>query len=67
MGGEIEPGWYADPQGGQGLVRWWNGDEWTQHVRSLAELQGAGAAADADDDATADLSGAGGGADDEAT
>ncbi|SKA17649.1 Protein of unknown function, partial [Marinactinospora thermotolerans DSM 45154] len=38
MGGSIEPGWYADPHGAENQLRWWNGEEWTQHVRSLSEL-----------------------------
>ena len=40
MGGSIEPGWYADPQGDAQTLRWWNGNEWTRHTRSLSELQG---------------------------
>ncbi|NNN21181.1 MAG: DUF2510 domain-containing protein [Acidimicrobiales bacterium] len=25
------PGWYSDP-GGTGMLRWWNGTNWTQSV-----------------------------------
>src|SRR5690625_1612752 len=50
MGGSIEPGWYTDPQGDAQTLRWWNGDEWTRHTRSLSELQG-----DADDEGTVRL------------
>ncbi|QVJ00787.1 DUF2510 domain-containing protein [Nocardiopsis eucommiae] len=50
MGGSIEPGWYADPQGDAQTLRWWNGDEWTRHTRSLSELQ-----ASSDEEATTDL------------
>ncbi|WP_157129689.1 DUF2510 domain-containing protein, partial [Thermobifida halotolerans] len=38
MGGSIEPGWYADPEGTPDQLRWWNGSEWTQHVRTLSEF-----------------------------
>uniref|UniRef100_UPI00131DC838 DUF2510 domain-containing protein n=1 Tax=Thermobifida fusca TaxID=2021 RepID=UPI00131DC838 len=38
MGGSIEPGWYADPEGAPGQLRWWNGSEWTHHVRPLSEF-----------------------------
>ncbi|RCV52218.1 DUF2510 domain-containing protein, partial [Marinitenerispora sediminis] len=64
MGGSIEPGWYADPRGEDGQLRWWNGEAWTEHVRSLAELRGESgqrSAASADDEATSDLTGAAGG------
>lgn len=30
----VAPGWYADPTGGR-QARWWDGDEWTQHVQAL--------------------------------
>ncbi|NYE49158.1 hypothetical protein HDA32_004278 [Spinactinospora alkalitolerans] len=76
MGGSIEPGWYADPHGVEDRLRWWNGDEWTQHVRSLSELTGGSGGSTGertrnpdDPEATADLSdapsrpGAGGEAD----
>ncbi|WP_049579475.1 DUF2510 domain-containing protein, partial [Nocardiopsis sp. SBT366] len=53
MGGSIEPGWYADPQGDAQTLRWWNGDEWTRHTRSLSELQGA--ADGSDEEATTNL------------
>lgn len=26
------PGWYPDPSGGQHGTRWWDGEQWTQHV-----------------------------------
>src|SRR5690606_14803497 len=57
MGGSIEPGWYQDPNGGDGRLRWWNGQEWTQHVRSLSELRPdpGGTAAGEDDEPTSDL------------
>ena len=29
------PGWYADP-GGSGGLRWWDGHEWTELLRSPA-------------------------------
>ncbi len=61
MGGSIEPGWYADPQGDAQTLRWWNGEEWTRHTRSLSELQG-GAEGPEDELPTTDLSGRGGGA-----
>lgn len=31
-------GWYADEQS-QGHERWWNGDAWTEHLRSRETLQ----------------------------
>lgn len=34
-----QPGWYWDPQGMPGLFRWWNGEEWTDHV-SVTRKQG---------------------------
>lgn len=30
----IAPGWYSDPTGGR-QARWWDGDEWTDHVQAL--------------------------------
>ncbi|WP_285759023.1 DUF2510 domain-containing protein, partial [Nocardiopsis ansamitocini] len=64
MGGSIEPGWYADPEGAKDQLRWWDGGDWTQHVRSLAELSGEpGSPApgdrqgESDIEATTDLSG----------
>jgi hypothetical protein len=30
----VAPGWYSDPMGGR-QARWWDGDEWTQHVQAL--------------------------------
>lgn len=29
-----QPGWYADPDGGQERLRWWDGTRWTDHVHS---------------------------------
>src|SRR5579875_1552231 len=26
------PGWYADPAGSTGLLRWWDGSQWTAHT-----------------------------------
>lgn len=28
------PGWYDDPGGQPGAVRWWDGQEWTPHLRA---------------------------------
>ncbi|WP_071621511.1 DUF2510 domain-containing protein [Nocardiopsis dassonvillei] len=58
MGGSIEPGWYADPQGDAQTLRWWNGSEWTRHTRSLSELQGRGDPGD-EEAATTHLGGSG--------
>ncbi|MDN4642015.1 DUF2510 domain-containing protein [Agreia sp. PsM10] len=34
--GQTQPaGWYPDPSGGQG-TRWWDGQQWTQHVSDPA-------------------------------
>src|SRR5699024_9344363 len=57
MGGSIEPGWYADPQGDAQTLRWWNGDEWTRHTRSLSELQGGGGDVEDDEPPTTRLGG----------
>jgi hypothetical protein len=27
-----EPGWFPDPQQGNGLLRWWDGQVWTSHT-----------------------------------
>jgi hypothetical protein len=32
-GGEPQPGWYPDPDGGD--LRWWDGRDWTEDVRPL--------------------------------
>ncbi|HJE59063.1 MAG TPA: DUF2510 domain-containing protein, partial [Nocardiopsis listeri] len=60
MGGSIEPGWYADPQGDAQTLRWWNGEGWTRHTRSLSELQG-GADGSDEEAATTYLGGQDGG------
>ena len=36
MANQVPPGWYADPTGGDRL-RWWDGTQWTQQVRSTAQ------------------------------
>ena len=30
----VAPGWYADPTG-ERQARWWDGDQWTEHVQAL--------------------------------
>jgi hypothetical protein len=32
------PGWYADP-GGAGVLRWWDGQAWSNHVQPLSPQQ----------------------------
>lgn len=32
----MEPGWYADPFGGGGYVRWWDGERWGQSAAAPA-------------------------------
>ncbi len=31
-----QPGWYPDPAGNTGMLRWWDGVQWTQHVAPAA-------------------------------
>ena len=31
-------GWYTDPLGNSGLLRYWDGSRWTEHSRPLADL-----------------------------
>jgi len=42
-GSGIPAGWYDDPSG-QGL-RWWDGEQWTEHVHTVESAAAAGAAA----------------------
>ncbi|WP_157080245.1 DUF2510 domain-containing protein, partial [Thermobifida cellulosilytica] len=67
MGGSIEPGWYADPEGPPGQLRWWNGDEWTQHVRPLSEFTSDQNAAESSADVQNSADSGGGTAPDQAT
>jgi hypothetical protein len=30
-----QPGWYWDPKGMPGLFRWWDGEEWTDHISTI--------------------------------
>uniref|UniRef100_UPI0021C088C5 DUF2510 domain-containing protein n=1 Tax=Frankia gtarii TaxID=2950102 RepID=UPI0021C088C5 len=31
----VPPGWYADPSGQHGS-RWWDGNQWTEHIQPAA-------------------------------
>ncbi len=31
MGEAARPGWYQDPEGEEGILRWWDGEGWTEH------------------------------------
>jgi hypothetical protein len=33
-----QPGWYWDPQGMPNLFRWWDGEEWTDHVSPIRNV-----------------------------
>jgi hypothetical protein len=51
---ELPPsGWYPDPYGVPGLLRWWDGSMWTQHTHASDAADGAGAGAGAEPAATA--------------
>lgn len=48
MTASVPAGWYPDPSGAQGALRWWDGATWTEHSRPAApaapqqQFQGAG-------------------------
>ena len=31
--GQAQPGWYPDPSGPPGQMRWWDGTRWTEHLQ----------------------------------
>ena len=33
-----QPGWYWDPKGMPGLFRWWDGEEWTDHISTIRNV-----------------------------
>ena len=33
-----QPGWYWDPKGMPGLFRWWDGEDWTDHVSVIRDV-----------------------------
>lgn len=35
-------GWYADPEGGAGRMRYWDGDRWTEHRHEAGATTAAG-------------------------
>jgi hypothetical protein len=37
MSGQTPPGWYRDPYGAPGLLRYWDGGQWTQATRPADE------------------------------
>ena len=42
---ELPPsGWYPDPHGVPGLLRWWDGSTWTQHTHQAGGTDAAGSA-----------------------
>ena len=33
-----QPGWYWDPKGMPNLFRWWDGEQWTDHVSPIRNV-----------------------------
>src|ERR1700743_1817300 len=46
-GSGIPAGWYDDPSGAG--LRWWDGEQWTEHVHSAESAAAAGAGGSAED------------------